>query len=122
MKGAVRRNSASSLANAPTTSPCNNGSSLEGTGGKMPPDLILRQWLINGSMRCRSEAQSQPPRDSPSQAARRGQAAVELRLVVDPRHEPGEQDEVGDGIQARPPGHEHRRLAIHHHAAVVLVG
>src|SRR5204863_6391621 len=40
-----------------------------GTRGKMPPHLILRQCLINGSMRCRSEAQSQPPRDPAPQAA-----------------------------------------------------
>ena len=49
----------------------------------------------------RSKAQPQPARDPAPHAARRGQPAVEFRLVVDPRHEPGEQDEVGHGVQAR---------------------
>src|SRR6266853_3975091 len=70
----------------------------------------------------RSKAQPQPARDLAPHAARRGQPAVEFRLVVDPRHEPGEQDEVGHGVQTRPPGYEHGRLTIHHHAAIVLVG
>src|SRR6266550_517606 len=70
MKGAVRRNSASSLANAPTTSSCNNESSLEGSPeARCRPIRYCASARSMAQMRCRSEAQSQPPRDPAPQAA-----------------------------------------------------
>src|SRR5712691_3077217 len=93
-----------------------------GTRIRPPMKQTARRRIARRWVRPPLERHLRPVSQAPFEPARRRQATVELRLIVEPGREAREQHEVGEGIKTRPAGDEHRRLAVHRHAAVVLVG
>src|SRR3989442_14428281 len=93
-----------------------------GTRIRPPMKQTARRRIASRWVRPPLERHLRPVSQAPFEPARRRQATVELRLIVEPSREAREQHEVGEGIEARPPGAGDRRPAGHRHAAGGLGG